>query len=150
MALVFKVLFDRRDPFGRMRFETFCGQLRLQFNGRLLKPDFNHRKIGSRRLQKFVEGESADLELRGVKVVEAAAKMNHDEVALVSELRKNCAVAAFAPFHRGKCARGFFDDFRATTLYEGVPLWAAQAKELMQDGEAFERVGRRRQIARSG
>ena len=131
-----------------MRFETFSGQLRLQFDGRLVQPDLNHREIGRRRLQEFVQCKPADLKLRGVKFVEAAAKMNHDEVALVSELRKDCAVAVLAPFHRGKCARSLFDNFRAATLHQSVPLRTTQAKELMQDGEALERVGRGCQIVR--
>src|SRR5271167_1864657 len=131
-----------------MRLDALFSKLRMQFDGRLIKSDFDHRKIRSRRLQEFAQREAANLELGGAEFVEAAAKMDHDEIALVPQLRKERALTVLAMFHRSESTRRFVDNFGTPAFHQGVPLRTAQTEELMQDGAAFERVGGRRDIVR--
>src|SRR5207302_5135810 len=114
-------------------------QRAVELDAGVVESQLDDGNVRAGRLCEIAKLQLIELQLSGVKLIEAVAEMQQQQIGLVSEQRVKRALALLL---RGSEGRGkFLRDLLSLAGVQTFPLAPANAEHLMQNGRSFHRQG---------
>ena len=106
--------FNLLFPLGGKRLYALLDQAGIDLGGGFVDAEFDNREVGRGGLEIVADGEAGQIELHLVELLETAAEVNEQQIALVAEQRKERALPPVGGrLQGGQCSGGLVQDVGA-------------------------------------